>query len=999
MKKLLLALGIASSMQFAYAQKSVYAELPGRLYTQGKEMFLNNNYVGCINTLQEFKKQTKDVKLIPEVDYLLLSSYYYQGADGIGNKLKDYLEKYPETHHRNQLSFFIGTTHFVEKDWQKAVYWFNQADMDYLSSDEQEDYAYRTAYAGLQSGNRTDPKRLFGILSRNSQKYAEPASYYLAYINFQEGNYDQALPIFRKLKNKGEYAEPASFFLVQGAYLQNDTEQTISEGKDYLSSYPQSSNATEVYRLLGSCYYRKGDIAQTIINYERYLQKATDPFREDMYQLGETYYRKGDYRNAIETLKSVASSTDLLGQSGQMLLGQSYLKVGDNANALLAFDAAARSGFDKTISEDALYNYVMVINKGSVSAFGQSITASQRFLSEYPNSKYTDNVNSVLATTLLSTKNYNEALNAIGRIKSPGRQILDAKQMILFQLGTESFINGDYETAAKDLNACINMGNYNTEARNEAYFWRAETAYRQGNYQQASRDYTTYIAQVTPAQANYKLAFYNLGYTQFKLQDYNSALNNFKKYVNTETARQSATYADALNRLGDCYLYNRNYSESERYYSQAVNVNPSTADYAEFQKAFVKGLQRDYAGKVSALNNMMAKYPESEYYDDALYEKSRALAMQGNDGAAIAPLEKLLADFPKSNLASQTGVQLGQLYFNTDNPQKAIAAYKQVINNYPNTEDARIAVQSLEGVYKDINDIGSYAAYVNSLGGSMSLSAGRQDSLTYLAAENIYMKGRKAEAKSSMEKYLQSYPRGRFSSDANFYLGTMAFDANDKVSALSYFKEVINSNNPKYIDNALIYASGIEYDNENYASAYGAYEHLNLVASSTENKHVAQLGMLRCAFLMNKDNEVVTAANKLLENVKTSPDVANEARFYRAKALMNLGKTDDAIKDLQQVGKDTRTVFGAESQFLIAESYYKSKSYDKAEKQVMDFMKTGTPHEYWMARAIIVLSDTYVGKGDKFQAQQYLESLQANYKGSESDIHGLISSRLAELNK
>ncbi len=62
--------------------------------------------------------------------------------------------------------------------------------MDYLSEKEQEDYSYRAAYANLQTGNRQEAKRLFGLLTRNSEKYAEPASYYLAYAQFQDGEYD-----------------------------------------------------------------------------------------------------------------------------------------------------------------------------------------------------------------------------------------------------------------------------------------------------------------------------------------------------------------------------------------------------------------------------------------------------------------------------------------------------------------------------------------------------------------------------------------------------------------------------------------------------------------------------------------------------------------------------------------------------------------------------------------------------------------------------------------
>lgn len=997
MRKLLLVITLASGLHLAHAQKSVYTELPGRLFSQGKEMFLNNNYVGCINTLQEFKNQSKDIKLMEEADYMIVSSLFYQGKAGDGTILKDFLDDYPESYHRNQISFFTGSIHFQQKDWNKALHWFSQVNIDYLSVSEQEDYSYRMAYASLQKGDRKEAKNLFGLLSRNSKKYAEPASYYLAYANFQEGEYDQAIATFRKLKSKPEYKENATFFLIQSEFLQSNMNGTISEGQDFISSYPGSKNIGEVYRLLGSSYYRLGNIQNAIRNYEQYRATTSTPFREDMYQLAEAYYQTGAYGNAVEALKDVASTTDKLGQAGQMLLGQSYLKLNDTQNAVMAFEAAARSEFDPSISEGALYNNVMIRNRDGGGAFGEAITASQRFLAQYPNSKYTSAVSGALASTLLSSKNYSTALAAINSIKSPDRQILEAKQIILFQSGVQNFIDKRYDLAANDFNATINMGSYNAEVRNEAYFWRGDIAYRSADYGSAARDYTAYIGQASPSQNNYPLALYNLAYAQFQDKVYSSALNNFKKYISAERSKQSPNYSDALNRIGDINLYNRNFSEAERYYTQAVSSNPENADYSEFQKAFVLGLQRNYSGKVTALNSMMAKYPNSQYIDDALYEKSRALVMQNKEQEAISVLEKMLKDHPKSNLAQKAGVQLGQLYFNTNNPRKSAEAYKQVIANYPNSEEARTAIESLEAVYKDMNDISSYASYVNSLGKGTILSSNRQDSLTYLAAENIYMKGRKDESKTAFNKYLQAYPNGVFASDTHFYLGDMAFEAKDFDKALTHFNEVINSNNPKYIANALVFASGIEFDRKNYEAAYAAYEHLNMVASNTENKDIAQLGMLRCAYLLKKDNEVVAAASKILQGAKAAPAVANEARFYRGKSYINLKKNDEAATDLQAVAKDTRSAFGAEAQFLLADMYYKWKSYDKAEKQVLAFMKEGTPYQYWMARAVVVLSDAYVAKGDKFSARQYLESLQANYKGGEADIKTMIDERLSAL--
>lgn len=997
MKKLLIVLGFVFSFHLSYAQQSLYSEKPGRFFSQGKEMFLGKNYVGAIHNLEEFKKHSKNAKLLQEAEYMIVSSLYYKGDAYSGELLKDYLSTYPSTLHRNQLAFFIGSTHFAAKEWNLALHWFNQSDEDALHGMDKEDYLYRSAYASLQEGNRSEARAKFAVLSRNSANYSDAASYYLAYIDFQEGNYDQAIKVFSILQNRVEFRENAWFFLIQSQYLKGDYRQTIEEGLKYLSAYPNTPNIAETSRLLGSSYYKIGDTNNSIKHYEKYLNTSPSQFREDMYQLGDLYYKTRQYAKAVDVLKKSASSEDLLGQAGNMLLGQSYMKLGNSNSALMAFDAAARSSFSKELSEEALYNYVMLTNQG-VDVFGQSVNAFKRFYAEYPNSKYTNDVNKALASTLLSTKNYDMALSAINSIKNPGQPILEAKQIILYQQGVQGFINGDYNEALSKFNASIQLGNYNMDVKKESFFWRAETLYRQGQYADAANDYSSYVSEVSLSEKNYLPALYNLGYSYFQLKDYNKALSSFSRYTSMETNKKLSTYPDALNRVGDCYLFRRDFSSAEKYYADAAKTDPKNADYAQFQKAFVLGLQRKYKEKVSALNSMMSEYPNSQYYPNALFEQSRAYVMLNEDKNAINVLERLLKDYPKSAFSAKAGVQLGQLYFNNNNSQKAIDAYKKVVSQAPNTEEANIAIASLEAVYKDVNDVGSYVSYVNSLGGGKVISSNRQDTLTFQAAENVYMKGRQADAKKSFENYLNAYANGRFASDAHFYLGNMAFEAKDKAQALTHFKEVIASNNPKYLDDALIFASGIEYDNENYQAAYELYEHLNQATSNTGNRYTAQLGMLRSSYLMKKDDNVIEAASKLLENGNLSADVSQEAHFYRGKSLRNINKQNEALKDFEIVGKNTRTAFGAEAQVLMAEILYNQKQYDRAEKQIMSFMQEGTTHEYWMARAIITLSDVYRAKGDTFQAKQYLESLQASYKGGEIEIADKIAERLGELN-
>ncbi|NDV79030.1 tetratricopeptide repeat protein [Dysgonomonas sp. 511] len=996
MKKLFVALAVAISVQSGYAQKSAYTEMPDRLYSQGKEMYLDNNYVGAINTLEQFRQISKDEALIEEADFMIIASMYYRGNANAGDLLKDYLEKYPESYHRNQLTFFIGSFHFAEKDWKRALYWLADSDIDYLNEKEQADCSYRMAYSFLQTGNRAEAKRLFGLLTKNSKEYLDPASFYLAYTHFQDGEYEQAIPTFTDLKNRKEYREDATFYLMQSNFLQGDIDATIDEARDYLMSYPNSRNTAEVYRLLGNSYYRKGNMDGAIDAYQNYVYRESSPNREDMYQLADAYYRKQMYDNAIENLNGVATTGDVVGQAGNMLLGLSYLKINDHQNAATAFDAAASVTYDRSISEKALYNYVILANRSGSSAFNEAVSAAQRFFNEYPSSQYTNDVSNALANTLLSSKNYDAALSAINSLTNPGKQILTVKQVVLYQIGVQEYIDGRYDNANRQLNAAITMGEYDSQARKEAYFWRGETAYRRGNYSSAASDYNTYISQSTSKQANYSLALYNLGYAYFQSKNYSNALTNFRKYISAESNRKSPNYTDALNRIGDCYLQSRNFSQAENYYSQAANTSPQSADYAEYQKAFVLGMQRNYNGKIATLNNMMSRYPNSEYYDDALFEKSRALVMLGNESEAITVLEQLLRERPKSDLAPKAGIQLGQLYFNANNHQKAITAYKNVIEAAPNTEEARTAIQSLEGVYRDINDISAYASYANSLGKGTVISASRQDSLTYQAASDIYMKGKKSEARTALQKYLQTYPRGVFSSDARFYLGTIAFDMKDYDTAQGYFKEVVKSNNPKYLEKSLIIVSDIEYNKQDYQSAYATYEQLNKVATSNENRAIAQLGMLRCANLMKKDSEVVAAATKILQGTNTAA-VTEEARFYRGKSLYNMGQNSKAVADLEQVAKSSKTEVGAESKYLLAEIYYQTKNYAKAENHIKAFLSSNPSNQYWAARSIIVLSDVYAAQGKNTAARDYLTGLQMNYKGSEADIREMVSSRLTKL--
>ena len=999
MKRILIPLCLVLGSTVAMGQRSYQFQTNDRLFQEGKEFFVQQNYSGCIDKLEAYKKHATDADLIQEADYMLVCSAFEQGRPNAGELLKNYLDVYPDTRHADDICFRIGSVHFGNGEYEKAIYWLQEANIDMLSPEEQEASSYRLAYSLLQKGDLEKSRAYFERIKEIGSTYQEASAYYVAYIDYADGKYNKALVEFKELSNLSAYQEQSAYYITQIYFIQNKYRQAAESGEDLLKSYPDSENNTEIYRVVGNSYYHLGNEVKATKALAKYVSEAESPLRSDLYLLGVCYYNQGKFREAVRCFGKTVSENDELTQNAYLYLGQSYLKLNDKNNARMAFEAAATSSYDEQIREVALYNYALLIHETGFTGFGESVTIFEDFLNDFPNSRYADKVNDYLVEVYLTTKNYDASLVSIQKIKHPSTKILAAKQSILFQLGTQSFTNVKLDEAIDYFSEAIKMGVYDTEARNDAYFWRGESFYRKGEYDIAISDYRTYLNNTSQRSGEmYALAYYNLGYGYFKKKNYDEALNRFRQYVNMVSDQQTASCADAYNRIGDCLFHSRKFAAAEENYNKAAQLLPSAGDYSVYQKGFVLGLQKDYRGKISTLDRLIREYPESQYVDDALFEKGRAYVLLGDDNQAAMAFESLMKNYPESSLARKGGIQLGLIYFNANKPEKAAEAYKNVISKYPGTEEAKVALQDLKSVYIDLNDINSFADYVNSLGGNVHLEISEQDSLTYLAAEKLFMRGDNDGARRSMQNYLQQYPKGAFSSNANYYLGSIAFSQKNYDEAETFFDSVIKSGDMKFMEEAVARKSEIQYNRNDYAAALETFRRLHKIAENPDNKEAASLGVMRCALQIGDEKEALSAANDLLKNQKVSPEIAAEARYVRAKAYMDSKNEEKALADLKILAEDTRTVHGAEARYLLAQLYYDSHEDKKAEKVLEDFAKNGTPHQYWLARGFILWADIYIRQGDDVQARVYLNSLKNNYQGDD-DIAAMIEDRLAKINQ
>ena len=447
MKKIILLLSVIGVFSIATAQRTTTKEAPQKLFDEGKQMFHEKNYAGAHDLLTKYNELGTNANQIEEAEYLMAASAFYQNSPNSGDIMKEFLNNYPETIHHNQIKFLIGSYHFDEKDWGKAIFWLDQANLDYLSLEEQEDYSFRLAYADLQAGNKDKAARLFGLLSQNSTKYQDAGNFYYGYIEYTNGNYNNALERFRRVANNPEYTQEVDFYTAQSTFLNEDLEEAIRLSDAFVSRYPASEHTAEMYRILGNSSYRLGRTSRAIPYYERYQQRVAEPLRGDAYFLGLSYLEANNLTEAVKMFQYATGENDALAQNAHLYLGQAYLKMNDKPKAQMSFATASRTNFDAKARETAMFNYALLTHQTNFSVFSESITLFENFLREYPNSQYANQVNDILAETFLTTKDYNAALAAINRIDKPARRILEAKQMVLFQLGTQQFVNGNTSQA------------------------------------------------------------------------------------------------------------------------------------------------------------------------------------------------------------------------------------------------------------------------------------------------------------------------------------------------------------------------------------------------------------------------------------------------------------------------------------------------------------------------------------------------------------------------
>lgn len=972
-----------------------------RLLDECRTLFSQGDYTAAGTLLDKWNRMLApgSPMRIEEMDYMRTVIDAELDPAGSLDAIQHFLAKYPESMYANRMHALMGSSYFANYEYEAAVECFDETDPLLLDDNDCRRMVRQNAVSLIRTGRIDEGRLQLGILELmvDNPESDQDIVFYKAFMDYLSGDTDAATDGFRRCLT-GNHCDEARLYMAD-----IDLNGSGDHNKAYETAVQMIDEASDPYleaeaeRILGEYWYRLEEYEKAYGLLKSYmaLEISSDP-RHDKYILGIACARTGDVDGAIENLSAVAEGQDDLAQNAALHLGLTALDKGDKSMARMAFERAASIPGKPDVREQALYNYAMVIHETSFSPFAESVTSFERFLNEFPESGYSDKVSSYLVDVYLNTTSYDAALNSIAKINNPGPSILAAKMQLLYNKAMDLMAAGQLDDVPGLLTSVISLDRYDHSTAVDAAFWRGEAYYRLGKPDMAANDYRRYLSLTGDRITGYSgLANYGLGYIDYNKKAYRAAGKAFRTVIETSVRSgiSNDILADACLRAADCMFYDRQYSQAKEYYGMALNIDRNTGDYALYQTALVNGLQRDYSQKIKNLDRLVNDYPQSAYVPSALYEKGRAYQQTDNHSQAVTAFRRIVRDYPTSELARKASAEIALIYYQRDQFDEAIAAYKEVIAKYPGSDEARTALVDLKSIYVENGDINSFIEYTAGVKGAAPIAASEHDSLAYTSAESMFSRGDKDVALERFGQYLEQFPDGVFAVNAWYYQGVILDEKNSFDRAYQCYLQAARYENSRFCESALDRAATMAWNAGRWDSAMDAYIKLYDKTTNAERQRRSLYSIVSCAGRTGNDETVLRYADKALQAQITNEQVV-EVKYRKAKALLAKDDKAGARPLLEDLSKDTRSVYGAESDYLFSQLLFDSGDADEAQKVIMSFIQDGTPHTYWLARSFILLSDIYRSQGKDVEARQYLLSLKSNYTGEDDDIAQMIASRL-----
>ncbi|HMI61101.1 MAG TPA: tetratricopeptide repeat protein [Puia sp.] len=966
----------------SFAQQTRYYDDPQASFRQGIEFFEHEYYSLAFPIFRELKYSLRETdKSNNAVEYQDVKYYYLVCALEQNDKTavtaaQEYINLENNAPRVGMISFHLAEYYFRQKDYTAALKSYEHADIDNLNNKDIADMKFHQGYCYFTKKQFDNALPLFNAIRQlpKDPNYID-ANYYYGFICFYQKKYNDALAAFKVVEDNPAYEKVVPYYVANIYLVQGEKDKAIAYAEARLKKGNQYYDM-ELRQLVGHGYYEKQDFTKALPFLEQYVSMSKKVTREDIYELSYCYYQTKNWNKAIDGFKQLGGSKDSLAQNSMYLLGDAYLRTAQRANARNAFLFCSMNSSNAKQKEISKFNYAKLSYE--LGYQDVALTELQGFLQQYPNSEYSREGRELLVSVLAGTNNYRDALTLLDSLDHPSENARRLIPRILYGRATELVNDGLLLNANELLDKALKDPN-NGSVLPYIQFWKAEIAYRLNKIDDAIRYFLEYLKSSSiNGEVNPLNARYNLGYCFLKKENYRQAQGFFEQVVRNPQLNSSPMEQDAYIRDADCYYMNKDYKTALTMYNKVLNYSWPSSDYATFQKAMIAGVGNG-KDKITLLNTINRQYPASNLSADVNMEIAGTYLAGENYREALPYLKNVLKSPGADALKPKAYLQSGIAWYNLNNNKEALSQYDSLLRQYPNSPEAQDGLDNAKTIYVEEGRSAEYVNFAKGMG--VEVSASQADQLAYEEAEVQFNNGNFPGAIQRFEAYLVKFPDGKYSLEANYYKSEIYFSQKDWAKAVVGYAAVSDRVPNKFGEKSLLQAARLYFFNlKDYANAEKYFTKLKDFSASQENKMEAMRGLLRSQFQLQKWPDAVANAKDLLTQKGLSVDDKVLANMAIAKSYQSAGQCETALQYFRIAAPLTKSAYGAEARYQIADCLFHQNQLKDAEKAAFEVINKSGSYEEWVTRAYLLLGDVYVAEKDFFNAKATFQSIVENAK-------------------
>ncbi|MGD9486847.1 MAG: tetratricopeptide repeat protein [Calditrichaceae bacterium] len=258
----------------------------------------------------------------------------------------------------------FGKYYRLNKDFNKAIKYFEQVKKKYKNSDSVDDADYFLSLTYLTLNKHEDALKILSTFSSNYPKSELLSAVYntLGTIYFRSEKYDSAIAVFKnslELSPDPNLEEQIMSNLIKTYSLTGFWDAAQGMARQYVEKFPNADDILDKKILIGQAFINLNQF-QTGVEYLKKIKLEADSDREPEIQfyIGEALLKAGQYESAIAEFVKIpllSKKTKLQWEASALYYsGQAYEKLGRITDAVRMYqEIVNRPGIDLILKKDA----------------------------------------------------------------------------------------------------------------------------------------------------------------------------------------------------------------------------------------------------------------------------------------------------------------------------------------------------------------------------------------------------------------------------------------------------------------------------------------------------------------------------------------------------------------------------------------------------------------------------------------------------------------------